>query len=304
MNTKATRIIENSDIFEGRSPRIQVRCSEHNGSVWRHYHRFTELVFINSGFALHGCLERTDVLTAGDIFVIPPNCVHSYFSAHNATLYNCLFMTEDIPEYAELVASLPGAALLTGGGSTKPIRIFKTELSGRLEMTRLFESIITEKREMKPGWESAVKSLLVSVIVRFCRLYNAQNDPSKQNNGEYTGYIFRTIKYIAANYTAPLTRTDIAAAVGVSPDYISRHFAAVMGVTPVEYLREYRISKAADLLRDTDLPVSDIAGKVGYKDLSLFSRIFHQITDLSPAAFRRKAQALPHSTFVKEGDTI
>ena len=90
------------------------------------------------------------------------------------------------------------------------------------------------------------------------------------------------------NYTRDISAGDIAAAAGLSADYLARQFKSVMNMTPAEYVRKFRIAKSMDLLKTTDMSIADIAAATGFGDLSLYSRVFKQNIGISPAAFRKE----------------
>ncbi len=78
---------------------------------------------------------------------------------------------------------------------------------------------------------------------------------------------------------------------GVSEAHFARSFKQAFGIPPHRYLLTRRIEQAATLLRDTDLPITDIAFATGWESLGTFGRIFRDITGHSPGALRRQAQA-------------
>jgi AraC-like DNA-binding protein len=77
---------------------------------------------------------------------------------------------------------------------------------------------------------------------------------------------------------------------GLSTFHFLRLFAAVLGVTPHQYLVRSRLRHAAQLLAEEDLPITDIAYDVGFGDLSNFVRTFGRAAGVSPRRFRRAAQ--------------
>ncbi|MEO8670888.1 MAG: AraC family transcriptional regulator [Tahibacter sp.] len=78
--------------------------------------------------------------------------------------------------------------------------------------------------------------------------------------------------------------------VGVSPFHYLRTFAAVVGVTPHQYLIRARLRRAAALLSDPARSITDIAFDVGFADLSNFVRSFHRAAGVSPRRFRQAAR--------------
>jgi AraC-like DNA-binding protein len=91
----------------------------------------------------------------------------------------------------------------------------------------------------------------------------------------------------------PISR--LASVSGVSEAHFARSFKHAFGVPPHRYLLTRRIERASALLRDTDLPVTDIAFETGWNSLGTFGRIFRDITGESPSELRERRRATPHA---------
>jgi AraC-like DNA-binding protein len=96
--------------------------------------------------------------------------------------------------------------------------------------------------------------------------------------------------WIDAHSDDPLSLAQMAQAAGLSAFHYLRGFAAVLGVTPHQYLVRSRLRKAAQRLADQDQAVTDVALDVGFADLSNFVRSFRRAAGVSPTAFRRAAR--------------
>jgi signal transduction histidine kinase/ABC-type sugar transport system substrate-binding protein/AraC-like DNA-binding protein len=92
-------------------------------------------------------------------------------------------------------------------------------------------------------------------------------------------------------YSRPLSRKEIADAVGVSENYLSQIFRQEMRLSPWDYLNRLRILKAKELLLSTNEPISRISGLVGFGDPAYFSRVFHRQTGYSPQDFRQSGHS-------------
>ncbi len=92
--------------------------------------------------------------------------------------------------------------------------------------------------------------------------------------------------YVAAHFAAALTREEIAAALGVSPSYISRVFQRCTGMTLWDYVNSLRVARARELLEHSDMTITEVAFAVGYNDPAYFSRMFRKLTGKAPRAFR------------------
>ncbi|HZP66883.1 MAG TPA: helix-turn-helix transcriptional regulator [Rudaea sp.] len=80
----------------------------------------------------------------------------------------------------------------------------------------------------------------------------------------------------------------------VSEAHFARSFAEAFGVPPHRYLLTRRIERAMALLRDTDLPIIDIAFQTGWKSLGTFGRTFRDVTGVSPGDLRTQQKSVLH----------
>ncbi|GAA1006992.1 transcriptional regulator [Acrocarpospora pleiomorpha] len=94
------------------------------------------------------------------------------------------------------------------------------------------------------------------------------------------------------DYAKPLDVPAVAAVAFMSAAHFSRTFRAVFGETPHRYLQRRRIERAMAMLRETAVPVTDVAREVGFESLSSFTRTFRSIVGASPTEFRAKAVPL------------
>lgn len=98
----------------------------------------------------------------------------------------------------------------------------------------------------------------------------------------------------AASHEAwPVAR--LARVSGVSEAHFARSFKDAFGLPPHRYLLTRRIERATALLRDTELPVTEIAFGTGWKSLGTFGRTFRDVTGESPGDFRARAKATPQN---------
>jgi two-component system response regulator YesN len=94
-------------------------------------------------------------------------------------------------------------------------------------------------------------------------------------------------KYVMQHFSEPITLDDVCSATGFSISYFSKLFKKETGEGFSRYLSRVRIDKARELLRDTDLPVAEICGLVGYSDIKHFTGTFRKLTSLNPGQYRK-----------------
>lgn len=100
--------------------------------------------------------------------------------------------------------------------------------------------------------------------------------------------ISKVKEYINSNLKNDISRDDIANFVFLNPDYLTRIFKKSTGLSLNEYVTEQRIKRSTSLLIFSDMPISEIALKVGYDNLAYFSKKFKKITDFTPSDYRKK----------------
>jgi len=96
------------------------------------------------------------------------------------------------------------------------------------------------------------------------------------------------------NYAEPLDLAALASAAGVSKYHFLRCFAAEYGETPMQYLSRRRIERATDLLRATNLTVTEVCNLVGFSSLGSFSTRFRELVGMSPSEYQRTQAGGPH----------
>lgn len=99
--------------------------------------------------------------------------------------------------------------------------------------------------------------------------------------------IFReAAQLVAAEFSRPLTTEEVARRVATSPRQLRRSFSEVGGTSFRSYVRRVRMLRAAHLLAATDLPVSEIARRVGYREPSQFTKAFKRTYGATPSDLR------------------
>lgn len=114
--------------------------------------------------------------------------------------------------------------------------------------------------------------------------YQLYENPDAQKLNKTVASI---IHYISVHYAQNMPLEQIAGAVELSPNYICSLFKKETGINLYQYIMEFRISRAKELLLSTNLKSYEIAEKTGFSDESYFSRSFKKVTGQSPVEFRR-----------------
>lgn len=97
----------------------------------------------------------------------------------------------------------------------------------------------------------------------------------------------RAVAMIHEFYRTGITLDEIAARLGITPEYLGTQFHQEMGINFSAYVRKFRIEKAKKLLLGTDMKLYEIAAQAGYMDAKYFSRVFKAETGMLPAEYRK-----------------
>lgn len=105
-------------------------------------------------------------------------------------------------------------------------------------------------------------------------------------------YIKEALNYIEQNFQNDISVENIASFCGLNRTYFGRIFKETVGKSPQQFLLSYRMAKAAELLKLTELSISDIGNAVGYPNQLHFSRAFKNVYGVSPREWRNKNQMI------------
>lgn len=268
----------------------------HDGKMESHSHAFYEMVYVQSGFTLHSCSGEVRMLSTGDWFFVRPGEEHSYINAHGFNIYNCIFLEEILGTDLAALRKLPGLDYLLSTSwmpdptSTDPVtfeRVLHVDMAERHSVESALERIKAECENRQPGWELSAKATLLTLLIRYSRLYEAQKGKKNHATSDYYMYIYKILQYVNDHYSEDLTMADLSKVTGLSVDYMARRFKAVMNMSPSEYIRRFRVAKAMELLADDSLSIAQIADMTGFSDISLFSRVFKSTVGLPPVSYRK-----------------
>ncbi|MDO8685730.1 MAG: AraC family transcriptional regulator [Clostridiales bacterium] len=305
-------IISNEEIFDGYTIPIVILDLKDHCNTASHSHSFYEFVYVESGFSLHIYDEVTTILTSGDLFATRPGEYHSYTSNYHAHIYNCLFLLEALDGVRDMVIELPGIKYILDRGDSYFWKRIHLDVEGRREAVELLDRMKWERVNKSTGWELQMKSLLTSFLILFSRTYSDRYRSNEEKGSRYSNYVYKALKFIEENFRESISTCNVADAAGISPDYLARQFRQLTGLTPMEYIKNFRFAKAVeslckvpsvddtlnatpltvstdigDLHSDSIIRVADIAAAVGIDDPAYFSRQFKQIMGMSPSEYRK-----------------
>ena len=139
-----------------------------------------------------------------------------------------------------------------------------------------------------------IKASLLNIFADFSnRQLFSQTEKSDDRRVETIKTI---ITYIRDHYQEKIYIRDLASLIGLNEQYFCRFFKKAIGMSPIEYLNEYRIRQAVRLLKASSLPVTEICLDCGYNNMGNFLREFRKYTGTTPLQYRKHSQGIENSS--------
>jgi AraC-like DNA-binding protein len=253
-----------------------------------HSHEFYELVIITGGTGLHVTGQDSWVLSAGDVFLIEKDRPHDYQNMHDLRLINILFDMDNVPLQSFDLANSPGFHVLF---SLEPAWRQKHNFQSRLHLSEngiatVLDQITALEEELiqcKTGFGIMATALFMQLIIYLSRCHEESKNPSAQSLLR----IATAISFLEKNLTDEISLDHLADVANMSKRNLIRSFHAAVGLSPISYLIQLRIKRAAILLRTSNAAITEIASNVGFNDSNYFTRQFSKVTGTSPRLYRK-----------------
>lgn len=141
-------------------------------------------------------------------------------------------------------------------------------------------------KNMNPDYFSQFELKVLFMNLLQAILHGARNSQYNFTLQQVT----KILDYFHTHYEEEVSISEVADMFDIDRRRIAYLFEKITGLTPIQYLTRYRISKAKELLTISELTVSEISEAVGYQDSFYFSRVFKNITKMSPSNYRKVHQ--------------
>ena len=139
-----------------------------------------------------------------------------------------------------------------------------------------------------PGYEFSVREKLSKAV--FLLTSNPSHIHRHHNEKllRDTIRIKRMLQYIHFHYQEPITMQQISESAGISSSEALRCFHASIGITPIQYVKQYRLECAAKQLESTSEKVNTIGKVCGFREISYFTKIFRDTYGCTPSEYRKR----------------
>lgn len=288
------RVLKKADWFHSDGFGLEIARRSPQEPFGVHSHEFAEIVVITGGSGLHVTGTESWVLSAGDVFVIGGSQPHDYQGLNELCLINILFDPSQLDLPALDVASLPGHHALFGmerGWRKREHFGSRLRLSARdlAHLEGLIDHLDDELQRRDPGFRFLATALFMQIVGFLSRCYSHSN----RSDTDAVLRIAETIAYLEHNYRDNHSLDELAERAHMSRRTFIRAFEAATGSSPIAYVIQLRINRAAELLRrHDDMGITEVAFEAGFHDSNYFTRQFRQIIGIPPSRYRAQHGSL------------
>lgn len=229
-----------------------------------HLHDHIELGFIKKGSSFIYVDGIGYELKKNDFFIVFPNQIHSYEASKNLECQLIIFSPGLVPEMREtFTAYLPQSAVISAEGT---------------DIETIMSVILHQFRLKLPEFNHGIILALCSLVTHIMTM---------QKLSKYSIDTLKNILiFIEQNFTEPITVEDVAENLHISPSRLSHLFSDKLSTTFTKYVTSKRIGYACNLLKNSDMPITDIAFRSGFGSVRTFNRTFLLATGINPRNYR------------------
>ena len=246
-----------------------------------HWHSEIELLHVLEGEFEATLNNNSYILKKGDALFMnsetlhkgtPKNCVYECIVFHLDFLYNERY---DAHSFIKSIID----------GECKVNEYFPAN-SGKATdaLNKIFDALSNQSAARKFRVISSFYNFFAEISD--AKLYDRISGKRVDANSKKLLKLKEILLHLRTNYTHPFSLKALAQATSLSPQYLSSFFKSMTDKSPIEYLTEYRIEKAAHKLRSTEMNVTEIAYACGFSDLSYFIKMFKKLKGVSPGKYR------------------
>lgn len=252
-----------------------------------HWHEAVEVVYsLEDGLCI-GVNHEVYTLNSSDILIINGGDVH-YFLPHPNPVNRIilLFDSSFFESFASVLKDKRFAqTYLTQSNSPKRCNGFSIH---QILKNHILE-ILNEYEKKIEGYQLLLKARLFDILVVLLRnmpveAYSPYEKVRHQNRLERLQQVFH---FVEQNYERHISLNEVAAIANFSVFHFSRFFKETTGMTFIQYINNFRVTKAEELLRHTNDTITDVSFKSGFGSIKTFNRIFKEIKNCTPSEYRR-----------------
>lgn len=255
-----------------------------------HGHEFDELVIVRSGSGFHIVNDHAEMIRRGDFFFVTANDVHYYESTSELSLINILIHRQRDYKY---IKNIDG--LIEGISShTHPFSEGYQPLAEvPLQMIISLAENISQRRD--DAFDALYFSSTESSFLQILTILSQSVATPKLSQIEPKGKVY-LLDQVRQNYAQEINWKNVCEEGGIAIRTLYRFFHEMTGLTPEKFQQLYRLLKAQELLRTTDIPVSRIATSCGFSNPPRLTEAYRRHFQRTPSQERQLSLSVQPDT--------
>lgn len=255
--------------------------------VFAHWHDEAEFTLVTEGSGIYQIQLDSYEVTAGDLLFIPPAVLHSITAQPDNHLRTetYVFHMHFLGMHAADVCAVHYLTPIASAKLLPPV-YFGAQHPLQDKLRQIFLSLNTIYRAKEIGYELLLKAdllKLIAVLLPYCTEASAQ----PKLHTEHTAKLKIVLEYIEQHYTEELSIAQLSALCYFSEYYFMRFFKKYVGMSCLDYMKNLRLEKAAELLAAGELSTLEVSLSVGFHNLSYFYREFKKKYGTTPKKFAK-----------------
>lgn len=255
--------------------------------VFDHALEFVKLTYVMQGSSSFNLNQKTYSLTAGDMIVVGPDTIQSFFAPHDEDIVLNIIMRTSSFEKMFLPLLMESNELSDYFWQMLYEKDFSSVLLFRCQKNEEIRHLV-----LQLYYESQLNhnhSLLISnsyILLIFAQLIRNHIEDFQRLSGQNTSHTTAKIFQYITEHKSSVTLSMVAQHFELSTGYLSRYIKSRTGYTFSGLVQKLRLKEAAYLLINSNLSVEEIVYKIGYTDISNFYRAFKNTYQMTPGEFR------------------
>ncbi len=235
-----------------------------------HWHEHIEIIYFKKGGCRMTCSGDSFLVEDNNIVVVNSNELH-FFNKNERGGYFCAMINPSF--FSDIKFDN---------------FIFKNHIEKDGEIKKCFEEMFFEFLSKKDGYDMAIKSSAYRLMTHILRNYKEESlsDYALKKRKTKMHRIDEILSYISDHYDDNLTTSSLAEKFFLNEHYFCHFFKEATGQSPVSFINRFRIEKAETLLKNTDIPITEVAMNVGFDDPNYFTRTFKKYLGVTPSAYK------------------
>lgn len=252
-----------------------------------HWHDEIELLVLTKGAVRFKTLSDEFVLKEGEGLFFNSGVLHAAWEndAKEIIIHSIVFHPRLIGGYEGSIFWDKYLNPLMADPSLKSMH-FSQNISWQKEILRLIEDSWQAGFHKKNEYEFDVRANLSHIVALLLSKNNPSQLPLSEKQLRDNQRIKLMLQYIEEHLSDSIEITDIADTALISVSECLRCFKHSIGTTPIQYVKQLRIQKAAELLSSTTLSITEVAIECGFQEMSYFSKTFKQTHGCTPSEYR------------------